>query len=105
MASRSRLFSKIAKDVGSDGNLSAAALSPDVSFGATVYDSAGALPITGLTAGDQAWAGNRLFISNGSGWYNIALVNAAPRFVSITDSDGIETPYALSIEVHQLRLH
>ena len=98
MASRSRLFSKIAKDVRSDGNLSATALSSDISFGATVYDSAGALPITGLTSGDQAWAGNRLYISNGSGWYNIALVNAAPRFVSITDSDGIETPYALSIE-------
>lgn len=98
MASRSRLFSKIAKDIGSDGNLSAAALSSDISFGPTVYDSAGALPITGLTAGQQAWAGNRLYISNGSGWYNIALVNAAPRFVSITDSDGIETPYALSIE-------
>lgn len=96
MASRSRLFSKIAKDIGSDGNLSAAALSSDISFGPTVYDSAAALPITGLTSGDQAWAGNRLYISNGTGWYNVALVNADPRFVSITDSDGGTTPFALA---------
>ena len=55
-------------------------------IGTTVYDSIGALPSTGLTSGDQAFvesagaAGtSRLYISNGSGWYNVALINATPR--------------------------
>lgn len=43
----------------------------------TTLDS---LPSTGLTSGQQAWveSSGRLYISNGSGWYNIALVNATP---------------------------
>ena len=55
-------------------------------IGVTAYDSVGALPSTGLTSGDQAFvesagaAGqSRLYISNGSGWYNVALINATPR--------------------------
>ena len=55
-------------------------------IGTTVYDSIGALPSTGLTSGDQAFvesagaAGtSRLYISNGNGWYNVALINATPR--------------------------
>ena len=55
-------------------------------IGTTVYNSVSALPSTGLTSGDQAFvesAGDagqsRLYISNGSGWYNVALINATPR--------------------------
>lgn len=96
--SKNRQFAKIANDVNTSGTLTAAALSSDVSLGATVYDSAGLLPSSGMSAGDQAWSGNRLYISNGSGWYNIALVNANPRFVSITDSDGNVTPFALATD-------
>lgn len=97
--SRSRRFSRLAKDVSVTGNVTADGLAEGAGGSSlSVYDSASLLPITGLTAGDQAWAGNRLYISNGSGWYNVALVNADPRFISVTDSDGIETPYALSIE-------
>ena len=55
-------------------------------IGTTVYNSVSALPSTGLTSGDQAFvesagaAGqSRLYISNGSGWYNVALINATPR--------------------------
>jgi predicted nucleic acid-binding Zn ribbon protein len=49
--------------------------------GAAVYDSLGALPVAGLTAGQQAFvsANDRLYISNGNGWYNVALINATPR--------------------------
>lgn len=48
--------------------------------GLTVYATKENLPTTGLTEGDQAYvSGNRrLYISNGSGWYNVALVNATP---------------------------
>lgn len=55
-------------------------------IGTTVYNSVSALPSTGLSSGDQAFvesAGDagqsRLYISNGSGWYNVALINATPR--------------------------
>ncbi len=55
-------------------------------IGTTVYNSVSALPSTGLSSGDQAFvesAGasgqSRLYISNGSGWYNVALINATPR--------------------------
>lgn len=63
--------------------------------GVTVYDSSGELPSAGHTAGDQAFAGNRLYISNGSGWYNVGLVNLDPSIDSgpggasyILDSNG-----------------
>jgi len=46
----------------------------------TVYSSLDSLPTTSLTAGDQAYvsANSRLYVSNGSGWYNVAIVNATP---------------------------
>ena len=45
-----------------------------------VYATKENLPATGLTSGDQAYVSNtsRFYISNGSGWYNVALVNATP---------------------------
>ena len=48
--------------------------------GVSVYDSIDDLPATDLTAGEEAYVkGNkRLYVSNGSGWYNVALVNATP---------------------------
>jgi len=100
MASRSRLFSKIAKDVGSDGNLSAAALSPDVSFGATVYDSTGVLPYVGNDTGDQAYvkSTNRFYIWDSAGWYNVALINKAPNIASVLDSDGGTSPFSLATD-------
>ena len=46
----------------------------------SVYDSLSLLPISSLTAGSQAFvkSNKRLYISNGSGWYNVALVNLTP---------------------------
>ncbi|MEL1234065.1 MAG: LamG-like jellyroll fold domain-containing protein, partial [Candidatus Neomarinimicrobiota bacterium] len=49
------------------------------------------LPTTGLTSGDQAYvsATSRFYISNGSGWYNVALVNATPN-LTISPTGEIE---------------
>ena len=46
----------------------------------TVYDSLSLLPISNLTAGTQAFvkSNKRLYVSNGSGWYNVALINLTP---------------------------
>ena len=48
--------------------------------GLTVYATKENLPASGLTSGDQAYVTDtsRLYISNGSGWYNVALINATP---------------------------
>lgn len=58
--------------------------------GVSVYDSIDSLPVTSLTAGDEAYVkGNkRLYVSNGSGWYNVALVNATPT-LTLTPSGSI----------------
>lgn len=56
-----------------------------------VYSSLDSLPTTSLTAGDQAYvsANSRLYVSNGSGWYNVAIVNATPA-LSLSASGTIE---------------
>ena len=58
--------------------------------GITVYSTIDNLPTTGLTAGDQAYVTttSRLYISNGSGWYNVALINATPT-LAINPSGAI----------------
>ena len=87
--------------------------------GTTVYDSLGALPVAGLTAGQQAFvsANNRLYISNGNGWYNVASVNATPTLslsstgtialtpgsattitMTAADSDNSDANLALTLE-------
>jgi len=57
----------------------------------TQYDSIGLLPVTGLTTGQQAYVteNSRIYISNGSGWYNVALVNATPN-LTIDPTGAIE---------------
>ncbi len=59
--------------------------------GLDVYATLDNLPTTGLTSGDQAYvsATSRFYISNGSGWYNVALVNATPN-LTISPSGAIE---------------
>ena len=58
--------------------------------GLTVYSTLDSLPTSSLTAGDQAYVSSnrRFYISNGSGWYNVALANASP---SLTVSNGTVT--------------
>ena len=71
-----------------------------VSAGVTIYATRDNLPSSGNEAGDQAYVtgNNRLYIWNGSGWYNVALLNVAPAISSVLDSDGGTTPFALSTE-------
>jgi len=44
------------------------------------FSTLDSLPITNLEAGQQAYVSgtNRLYMSNGSGWFNVALINASP---------------------------
>ena len=64
----------------------------------TVYATVDLLPLSGNSAGDQALvtATNRLYIWNGSGWYNIALINTSPTISGVASSytlasDGTDT--------------
>ena len=47
-----------------------------------VFDALDSLPMTGLSEGDEAFIKNtnRLYISDGSGWYNTTLVNRSPTW-------------------------
>ena len=57
----------------------------------TVYATKEDLPTSGMSSGDQAYVtGNsRFYISNGSGWYNVALINATPS-LTIDPTGAIE---------------
>ena len=57
---------------------------------AKTYATVNDLPGTALT-GDQAFVSgtNRLYIWNGSGWYNIALINTTPTWTTQPDSSYI----------------
>ena len=59
----------------------------------TVVANVAALPTTAAT-GDQAFvtATNRLYLWNGSGWYNIALINTTPSI------SGVSAAYNLAID-------
>ena len=61
---------------------------------ATVYASVDALPTSGVLTGDQAFVSgtNRLYIWNGTGWYNIALINTTPSI------SGASASYALATD-------
>ena len=61
---------------------------------ATVYANVDALPTSGNITGAQAYVSgnNRLYIWNGTGWYNIALINTAPTI------SGVNSSYALAID-------
>ena len=53
----------------------------DISAGVTPYATLDDLPTSNLTLGDQAFvtSNQRLYLSNGSGWYNVATFNATPN--------------------------
>jgi len=60
----------------------------------TVYATIDLLPLSGASTGDQAYVSgnNRLYIWNGTGWYNIALINTTPSI------SGASASYALAID-------
>ena len=53
-----------------------------------VFDALDSLPMTGLEEGDEAFVknNNRLYISDGSGWYNTTLVNRSPTWATEPDA-------------------
>lgn len=56
------------------------------SGGATQYANTASLPKTDLTFGEFAFVGNTLFITNGSGWYSVGVVNQSPQLTLSTSS-------------------
>jgi len=75
-------------------------LADAASGGVTTYSAIGDLPLTGNTAGDMAYVSgnNRLYINNGTGWYNIALVNTNPSITSVQDANSNTSPFVLSTD-------
>jgi len=58
----------------------------ELAGGAKVYANASVMPTSGLTAGEFAYTGNAIFITNGSGWYRVAVVNQDPSITLDTSS-------------------
>jgi len=54
------------------------------------FSTLDSLPMTNLEAGQQAYVSgtNRLYMSNGSGWFNVALINATPNWDSGGEPDA-----------------
>ena len=77
----SKAFSQ-ANLLGTDNTLQATSLSADIPI-TELYANIDELPASG-TLGEQAFvqSTNRLYIWNGSGWYNIALINTTPTWDS-----------------------
>ncbi len=85
-----------------------------------VYATLNDLPTSNLTTGDQAYVSEnqRMYISNGSGWYNVALINATPSLtlspsgaialspeevaqtitITAVDSDNADASLTLSVD-------
>lgn len=78
----------LANLLGSNTKLSADALNAEIALGVDEYATASELPVSNNRVGAQAFVQetNRLYIWNGSGWYNIAIINTSPS--SITGSDS-----------------
>lgn len=108
---------KMANLITSTGDVASSALDNAASM--SVFSSVDSLPYTGISAGDQALVGQRLYVSNGSGWYSVALINASPTLtlsptgtiilstdgstsstitVTTTDSDDNDANIILTIE-------
>jgi hypothetical protein len=68
--------------------------------GVVVYANTDVLPYVGNSEGNQAFvkSNNRLYIWNGLGWYNVALINNAPNITSVVDSANNSSPFELSTD-------
>ena len=99
MVSRNR---KIARRIGQAVANDVLDITGAISAGAgvTVYATVDDLPTTGLTAGDEAFisGSNRLYISNGTGWYSIGLINTNPAITSVQDPSTNTTPFTLATD-------
>jgi len=61
--------------------------------GVVSYDTPEDLPLIGNDSGDMAYVGNtnRLYLFNGEGWYNIALVDSDPSISGINSSYNLDS--------------
>lgn len=66
----------------------------------TTYSTISELPLIGNTTGDQAFVSgnNRLYLWNGNGWYNIALINTNPSITSVQDASNGTSPFVLTTD-------
>ena len=80
------------------GGLSFAASSGGSSV--TTYATPSDLPLSGNSSGDMAYVTsvNRLYVSTGSGWYSISLVNTNPSITSVQDASSGTTPFTLALD-------
>jgi len=93
-------------DVAYDNNTGVFTYTPPVVEGSSVllYATPDDLPLVGSTAGDQAYvtSTNRLYIWNGTGWFNIALINTSPTITTggaatyVLATDGSATTITLA---------
>ena len=101
-ASKARKLSQLMSEGGSlDTQIDSSGTSGVIgAAGVIVYDTVNDLPTTGLTAGDEAFVSgsNRLYISNGTGWYSVALVNTNPAITSVEDPSSNTTPFTFSTD-------
>ena len=99
--SKNRRFAKIANALDANGNITSDGISSEVELGGgvTVYSTQPSLPYSDNTTGDQAYVtgNNRLYIWNGTGWYNVALINTSPQILSVLDDSNNTTPFNLSL--------
>ena len=74
--------------VSADAGLDSAEVLALTGSGLTTYSSLDSLPSSNLTSGDQAFisTARRLYVSDGNGWYSVAVANAAPRWDSAPQS-------------------
>ena len=74
--------------IDADGLDSAQVTTIAQAAGLSYLSTLDSLPTAGLTSGDQAFvqANQRLYISNGTGWYNVSLINLTPQFDSDINS-------------------
>ena len=75
--------------IGADGLDSAQVSTIASDAGLVYFNTIDSLPISGLTAGDQAFvqANKKLYISNGTGWFNVGVTaNLTPQFDSDINS-------------------
>tara|TARA_B100000497_G_scaffold127743_1_gene170696 strand:+ start:1520 stop:3712 length:2193 start_codon:yes stop_codon:yes gene_type:complete len=66
----------------------------------TTYATTSELPLSGVSAGQQAFVtgSNRMYVSNGSGWYSISLVNTNPAITAVQDTSAGTTPFTLATD-------
>ncbi len=65
------------KQQGTSGLDSAALSSLNTPTSVTVYDTLDSLPMTGLSIGTKALVGQKLYFTEGNGWYNVDVIQSA----------------------------